>query len=51
MAKKCYFGLLGQKKGKEIKKYIKTVHIVFEGPYKDDLWKFVTNFAENCVFA
>ena len=31
-------------------KYQKTVHKPFKGPYKDDLLKFVANFAENCGF-
>ena len=51
MAKKCYFFTFGGKKMATKSKYQKTVHNVFEGPYKDDLLKFVANFAENCGFA
>ena len=39
----------GLKISKKIK-YKKTVHILFEGPYKDDLYKFLANFAKNCGF-
>ena len=39
----------GLKIGKKIK-ISKTVHIVFEGSYKDDLYKLVANFTENCGF-
>ena len=51
MAKKCYFWTFEGKKMAKKSKYQKTVHNVFEGPYKDDLLKFVANFAENCGFA
>ena len=45
------FWTFGGKKMSKKSKYQKTVHKVFEGPYKDDLLKFVVNFAENCGFA
>jgi len=48
--KMLFFYFWGQKLVKK-SKYQKTVHNVFEGPYKDDLWKLVANFAENCGFA
>ena len=50
MAKKCYFFTFEGKQMAKKSKYQKTVHNVFEGPYKDDLVKFVANFAENCGF-
>ena len=48
--KMLFLDFWGQKIAKK-SKYQKTVHNVFEGPYKDDLLKFVANFAENCGFA
>ena len=50
MAKKCYFFTFEGKKMAKKSKYQKTAHNVFEEPYKDDLLKFVANFAENCGF-
>ena len=46
-----FFLLLEAKNWQKKSKYQKTVSKVFDGPYKDDLWKFVANLAENCGFA
>ena len=47
--KMLFLDFWGQKNGKKIK-ISKNCTYTFEGPYKDDLYKFLANFAENCGF-